>query len=79
MSLTHAQILDKHAIQGKITITPKVTITSKADLAVYYTPGVAVPCLEIQKDPALAYTYTRKANTIAIVSDGTAVLGLGNI
>jgi len=65
--------------RGKMEIKSKVPLNSKEDLATYYSPWVAQPCLEIAKDPNLAYKYTRKSNTIAVVSDGTAVLGLGNI
>ena len=48
-------------------------------MAIAYTPGVAAPCLEIEKDESLAYTYTGKGNTVAVITDGTAVLGLGDI
>lgn len=65
--------------RGKIQIASRVDIKSSKDLSLAYTPGVAQPCLEIQKDPDKAYIYTRKWNTIAVVSDGTAVLGLGDI
>jgi malate dehydrogenase (oxaloacetate-decarboxylating) len=65
--------------QGKLAISSKVMIRDREDLSVVYTPGVAQPCLEIAKDPATAYEYTCKGNLIAVVSDGTAVLGLGNI
>ncbi|EAH6114884.1 malate dehydrogenase [Campylobacter jejuni] len=64
----------KYHLGGKIDIVP-----SKPDLSLAYSPGVAEPCLEIAKDNELAYTYTNKANLVAIVSDGSAVLGLGNI
>ena len=65
--------------QGKLNTVPKMEIKTREDLALVYTPGVAEPCKKIAADPALAYTYTQKANTIAVVSDGSAVLGLGNI
>lgn len=65
--------------QGKMEIVSKVEIKDKKDLALAYTPGVAEPCKEIAQNKELAYTYTMKANTIAVVSDGTAVLGLGDI
>lgn len=72
--------IDLHLkLKGKIELTNKATVKSKEDLAVVYSPGVAEPCLEIQADPEKAYAYTIKSNTIAVVSDGTAVLGLGNI
>lgn len=64
---------------GKIETTAKSHVKTREDLAIAYTPGVAEPCKVIAKDPAKAYTYTMKSNTIAVVSDGSAVLGLGNI
>ena len=64
---------------GKIETTAKSYVRTREDLAIAYTPGVAEPCKVIAKDPTAAYTYTMKANTIAVVSDGSAVLGLGNI
>ena len=64
---------------GKIEITPTKPLTTQRDLALAYSPGVAVPCLRIHADPGLVYDYTAKANIVAIVSNGTAVLGLGNI
>lgn len=64
---------------GKIETTAKSRVNSREDLAIAYTPGVAEPCKVIAKDKELAYKYTMKANTIAVVSDGSAVLGLGNI
>lgn len=65
--------------KGKIAIEPKLPLESKDDLSIAYTPGVAEPCREIAKDKEKAYEYTAKGNMVAIVSDGTAVLGLGNI
>ena len=64
---------------GKIAVVPTKPLTNQRDLSLAYSPGVAEPCLEIEKDPDLAYTYTAKGNLIAVVSNGTAVLGLGNI
>ncbi len=64
---------------GKLNIMSKSPIQSREDLALAYTPGVAEPCKIIAKDPEAAYKYTMKANTVAVVSDGSAVLGLGNI
>ncbi|MDD5935853.1 MAG: NADP-dependent malic enzyme [Clostridiales bacterium] len=64
---------------GKLTTTSKCQVRSREDLALAYTPGVAEPCKVIAKDPEAAYKYTLKANTVAVVSDGSAVLGLGNI
>ena len=64
---------------GKIETTAKAHVNSREDLAIAYTPGVAEPCKVIAQDPEAAYKYTMKANTVAVVSDGSAVLGLGNI
>ena len=69
----HAQL------RGKYEVRSLVEVKDREALSVAYTPGVAQPCREIAKDPAAAYTYTRKWNTVAVVSDGSAVLGLGNI
>lgn len=65
--------------QGKLEITPNVKVTNKEELSLAYSPGVAEPCKEIHEDPRTVYDYTIKRNTVAVVSDGTAVLGLGNI
>lgn len=67
------------AWNGKIETTAKSHVNSREDLAIAYTPGVAEPCKVIAQDPEAAYKYTIKSNTIAVVSDGSAVLGLGNI
>ncbi|WP_032091847.1 NADP-dependent malic enzyme [Necropsobacter rosorum] len=64
---------------GKIEVTPTKSLATQRDLALAYSPGVAMPCLEIQADPALAYRYTARGNLVAVISNGTAVLGLGNI
>lgn len=64
---------------GKLETTPKSHVKSREDLALAYTPGVAEPCKKIAENPEDAYIYTMKANTVAVVSDGSAVLGLGNI
>ena len=64
---------------GKISVTPTKKLATQKDLSLAYTPGVAIPCLEIQKDPELAYKYTSKGNLVALISNGTAVLGLGDI
>ena len=72
--------LEKHyEWHGKLDIVPKMTVNTKEDLSIAYTPGVAQPCLEIQKDPAKSYDLTGRWNTVAVVTDGTAVLGLGDI
>ncbi len=65
--------------KGKLEIKSKVSVKTKADLSTAYTPGVAAPCKEIAKHKELAYKYTSKCNTVAVVTDGSAVLGLGNI
>jgi malate dehydrogenase (oxaloacetate-decarboxylating) len=74
------QALKMHEVwNGKLEITSKCTVKTREDLAIAYTPGVAEPCRVIAKDKEAAYKYTIKANTIAVISDGSAVLGLGNI
>ena len=65
--------------QGKLEVALKVGLETKDDLSTAYTPGVAEPCRKIAENPDDAYKYTLKANTVAVVSDGTAVLGLGDI
>lgn len=65
--------------KGKISVSSRIPLETREDLSTAYTPGVAVPCLEIQKDKENVYTYTAKGNLVAVVTDGTAVLGLGNI
>ena len=71
-------MLHEH-LRGKIKITSKFDVRSKEDLSLVYSPGVAEPCREIAKNPETVWDYTIKSNTVAIVSDGSAVLGLGNI
>ena len=73
--------LDFHEfpIPGKIEVTPTKSLATQRDLALAYSPGVAEPCLEIEKDPAASYKYTARGNLVAVISNGTAVLGLGNI
>ena len=72
--------MEKHAEwKGKIEIKTRTTASTKEALSLAYTPGVAEPCLAIQKDPSLSYELTRRWNTVAVVTDGTAVLGLGDI
>ncbi len=75
------QSLALHAKEraGKISLTATKPLNTRADLALLYSPGVAAPCLEIEKTPADAYRYTTKGNLVAVVSNGTAVLGLGDI
>jgi len=73
--------LEYHAFPrpGKIAVVPTKRLTNQRDLSLAYTPGVAEPCLEIKRDPDDAYRYTSKGNLVAVVTNGTAVLGLGNI
>lgn len=72
--------LEKHKEwKGKLSIASKAPVATADDLSVAYTPGVAAPCLEIQKDVDLSYEYTGRGNLVAVVTDGTAVLGLGDI
>ncbi|KGR90501.1 malate dehydrogenase [Ureibacillus massiliensis 4400831 = CIP 108448 = CCUG 49529] len=72
--------LEMHALnKGKLEIKSKVRIEDTYDLSLAYSPGVAAPCLEIEKDPSSVYGYTMKGNSVAVVTDGTAVLGLGDI
>lgn len=76
--MTDKEIFDYHQ-GGKMATCPKKLVKNKQDLSLAYTPGVAIPCKAIEKDPALAYEYTSKSNLLAVISNGTAVLGLGNI
>ena len=77
---TMSEALDMHKKwHGKLEIISKAPVQNAHDLSVAYTPGVAEPCVEIAKDPSLAYIYTGKHNLVAVVTDGSAVLGLGNI
>ncbi|ECE6871974.1 NADP-dependent oxaloacetate-decarboxylating malate dehydrogenase [Salmonella enterica subsp. houtenae] len=73
--------LDFHEfpVPGKIQVSPTKPLATQRDLALAYSPGVAAPCLEIEKDPLAAYKYTARGNLVAVISNGTAVLGLGNI
>ena len=64
---------------GKVSVTPTKPCLTQRDLSLAYTPGVAVPCLAIESDPSLAYKYTAKGNLVGVVTNGSAVLGLGNI
>jgi len=81
MNVTKKEIaLQKHKEwQGKIEISCRPELNTREELAVAYTPGVAEPCLEISKNVDLSYTYTRRGNLVAVITDGTAVLGLGDI
>lgn len=80
MSSLRTESLELHREQqGKLSVQSKVAVNSAKDLSLAYSPGVAEPCKEIHTDPAKVYEYTMKGNLVAVVSDGTAVLGLGNI
>ena len=68
-----------YELKGKIEVTSRASVNSKEALSLAYTPGVAQPCLEIQKDVSKSFDLTRRWNTVAVVTDGTAVLGLGDI
>jgi len=74
-----ALIYHAKPVPGKIKVVPTKSYATQRDLALAYSPGVAEPCLEIEKDPKNAYRYTAKGNLVAVISNGTAVLGLGNI
>ncbi|MFB3043242.1 MAG: malate dehydrogenase, partial [Nitrososphaerales archaeon] len=85
LNLERAELPGKRAMKlhpiykGKIEIVPKCPISSFDDFAVWYTPGVAEPCLAIKSEPDSVFDYTNKGNSIAIISDGSRVLGLGDI
>ena len=74
-----ALFFHKHPTPGKLEIQATKPLGNQRDLALAYSPGVAAPCLEIHDNPALAADYTARANLVAVISNGTAVLGLGNI
>ena len=69
----------EHGRPGKISVTPTKQLFSQRDLALAYTPGVAAACEEIAADPVNAYRYTARGNLVGVITNGTAVLGLGNI
>ena len=79
--LEHQEALTYHSdpTPGKLKMSPTKAMDNARDLSLAYSPGVAAPCLEIARDPSLVYKYTCKGNTVAVISNGTAVLGLGNI
>jgi len=81
LSITDEEALEMHRSgrPGKIEITPTKPLTTQRDLSLAYSPGVAAPCLAIQADPAKVFEYTAKGNLVAVISNGTAVLGLGNL
>ena len=79
MSVSEESLKKHYEWGGKIEVVTRCPIESREDLSLAYTPGVAAPCLEIQKDPAKSYELTRRSNLVAVITDGTAVLGLGDI
>ena len=79
MDIREKALSEHEKWKGKIEVISRAVVNNKEDLAVCYTPGAAVPCLEISKDTGLSYKYTRRANLVAVVTDGSAVLGLGDI
>ena len=79
MSISEKSLQKHYDWQGKIEVVTRCPIESREDLSLAYTPGVAAPCLEIQKDISKSYDLTRRSNLVAVVTDGTAVLGLGDI
>ncbi len=79
MDIKEKAVLAHEAWRGKIEVVSRAPITNREELSVAYTPGVAQPCLEIRNDPEKAYELTRKGNLVAVITDGTAVLGLGDI
>lgn len=81
IKITREDALEYHHLNGrpgKLEVVPSKPLDTQRDLSLAYTPGVAYPVLEIEKDPRLAYEYTNKGNLVAVISDGTAILGLGN-
>ena len=79
MDIKEKAVLKHREWRGKIEVVSRAPITNREELSVAYTPGVAQPCLEIEKDPEQVYELTRKGNLVAVITDGTAVLGLGDI
>ena len=77
LKITPEEILEYHR-GGKISVQPSKPLETQRDLSIAYTPGVAIPVLEIEKDPLTAYDYTDKGNLVAVISNGTAILGLGD-
>ena len=66
-------------VRGKISVNPTKPLSNQRDLSLAYSPGVAYPCLDIQADPSLAHEYTSRGNLVGVITNGTAVLGLGDI
>src|SRR5215475_3082698 len=80
MALTPQEVFEYHnqGRPGKVEVTPTKSLLTQRDLSLAYTPGVAQVVLELQRDPETAYEYTAKANLVAVISNGTAILGLGD-
>ena len=79
MDIRQESLKKHYEWQGKIEVISRAPINSREDLSLAYTPGVAEPCLEINKDINKSYDLTRRSNLVAVITDGTAVLGLGDI
>ena len=79
MDISEESLALHYKLRGKLEVVSRYPIQTQKDLSLAYTPGVAAPCLEIQKDPAKSFQLTRRQNLVAVITDGSAVLGLGNI
>ena len=79
MNIREESLQKHYEWQGKIEVVSRVAVNDTKDLSLAYTPGVAEPCLEIQKDYEKSFQLTRRSNLVAVITDGTAVLGLGDI
>ena len=79
MSIENESLKKHYEWKGKLEVTSRISVKDNRDLSLAYTPGVAAPCLEIQKDINKSFELTRRWNTVAVITDGSAVLGLGNI
>ena len=79
MDISELSLNEHYKLKGKIEVISRASLKTKEDLSVLYTPGVAKPCLEINRDKSLSYDLTRRGNLVAVITDGTAVLGLGDI
>ena len=79
MDIREVSLKKHYELNGKIEVVSRAALKTREDLSILYTPGVAEPCLEIQKDRSKSYELTRRNNLVAVVTDGSAVLGLGNI
>ena len=79
MDISEESLALHYKLRGKLEVVSRYPIQTQKDLSLAYTPGVAAPCLAIQKDPAKSFQLTRRQNLVAVITDGSAVLGLGNI